>query len=365
MQTVTLHKSKTLNHLVRLAQKTENGNNIQLATEIKSIFTQYAAESENDSEKMVASLMLKALQSRLINHSTNEHLYLKTYDIPQIKLFNILIEKFPFVKYSQQIVNHQILQRIGDAPEACIIDIGIGQGTQMMQVLQQCQNKPNLKKLKIVGIEPNAEALREAGRQIGSFSTNATYDLEYTGYQAFAEQFDYKQLGMPDTKTIVNASLALHHIQDSHKRNETLKNIRTLHPEALLLIEPNVNHMEISLSKRIVHCYHHYYNLFRVIDLLNIDQQDQCALKHFFGREIDDVIGKDENDRYERHELAANWIDRLQHSGFELQSDRLEIPETDHCGVRIKQHAEGFLGFSFDTETILAIMCAISHTNSN
>ena len=78
--------------------------------EIESFFAHCMEDMDNDSEKLLATLLIKALNKRINSEFIGENIYLGKYEIPQIQLFNILIEKFPFVRFSQQIVNSAIVE---------------------------------------------------------------------------------------------------------------------------------------------------------------------------------------------------------------------------------------------------------------
>lgn len=327
--------------------------------EIESFFAHCMEDMDNDSEKLLATLLIKALNKRINSEFIGENIYLGKYEIPQIQLFNILIEKFPFVRFSQQIVNSAIVEAMQGASEATIIDIGIGQGTQMLNIIEAAKSLGQLKKLHFVGIEPFGEALQQAEKSILARNGQVPFEITFKGIHDGAENVDFMTLGPLPGKIIVNASLALHHIQSGQKRAETIAQIRQINPEAVLLIEPNVNHYEPDFFARFKNCYHHFYSIFQVIDRIeDIGQADKNALKLFFGREIEDIIGKEEKDRYEKHELATRWIERLEQNQFSLQQNFPTIPTEAGCGVEIAYHQEGFLGFTFQQETVLAVLYA-------
>lgn len=326
--------------------------------DIQSLFEYCTQYQETESQKLIATLLMNATGKRFQTGKIHEHIYLKNDEVPQIQLFNILIEKFPFVKYSQYIINNAIIETMGDAEEVTIIDIGIGQGAQMMNVIKCAKQLSTLKKLCIIGIEPFKDALDMAERNINDCRDKVHFDIEFKGFHSFIEEFDFSKCENLSGTLIVNASLALHHIQSSEKRDEVIANIQQLNPAAFLLIEPNVNHYEHDFAKRFMNCYHHYYNIFMVIDKLDIDPKDKTGLKLFFGREIDDVIGKEEKDRFEKHEKATRWIERLEAAGFKMNNTKLISPVTSAAGVEINYHEEGFLGFTHETETVLAVMYA-------
>jgi hypothetical protein len=326
--------------------------------ELENLFNHCTAGAETSSQKLVASLIIKAFNRRIRSESISNHIYLNKSETPQIELFRILIEKFPFVKHSQAMVNRRILDAIGTHSEITLIDIGIGQGIQVLRLLQDAANITTLSKVRVIGIEPFADALEDSRQRIEAFAETSSINITFEGICAFAEDFDFSILAGGQTPVIVNASLALHHIRTQEDREKTLKGIRSLNPAALLLIEPNSDHFQDEYFRRYQSCYNHYYNLFCVIDQLEIAEEDKNTLKLFFGREINDVLGNEDAQRFEKHEPAIGWLDKLHRTGFNICSDTMALPPSGEYGVEIRQHEEGFVGFTFGNETILAVICA-------
>ncbi|MFN0214709.1 MAG: GRAS family protein [Saprospiraceae bacterium] len=339
--------------------KTAPHFNAQTKQEIESFFSYCKEGMDTDSQKLLATLFIKALNKKINSEFIGENIYLGKYEISQIQLFDILIDKFPFVKYSQQIANKAIVTAMNDSSEVTLIDIGIGQGTQVLNIIELSRALPNLKKLHVVGIEPFEEALNQAGEKILAQNGKLPFEISFTGIYEFVENVDFSIMEKLQGKIILNASLALHHIQSEQHRIETIARLKTLNPSAFILIEPNVNHYEPDFFKRFQSSYNHFYNIFQVIDRIeNISNDDKNALKLFFGREIEDVIGKEEKDRFEKHEPATHWIQRLKAQKFSIKNDFLKPPVAAGCGVEINYHPEGFLGFTHKDETILAIIYA-------
>jgi hypothetical protein len=333
-------------------------SNQSLTPESEILYQQFIEGMELDSEKLLGALILRALKKKTTPQNTDENIYLKKYEIPQIQLFNILIDKFPFVKYSQHFTNHAIVEAIGSDNEASIIDIGIGVGTQMINVIELLKNNTRLKKLHIVGIEPANEALKIAEQNILSQQNDLPFEIQFTSVNEFIENVNFATIKDLSGTIIVNASLALHHIQSSEKRSEIISGIKKIKPAVFILIEPNVNHFETDFYQRFRNCYNHFHGIFKVIDNLEIDLLDKNALKLFFGREIEDIIGKEEQDRFEKHEPATHWIERLKHNRFSIAENLLKPTVDSIAGVDIKFHKEGFLGFTVQSETVLAVICA-------
>jgi hypothetical protein len=332
--------------------------NEKAKAEIDILFSHCLEGLSNDSEKFLSTLFIKSLLNHVGSKVNNEHIYLKKYELPQIQLFNILIKEFPFVQISQQITNNIIIDLIKDEKEATIIDIGIGQGMQIKNLIESAKDKVNLKKLTIIGIEPFKDALDKAEDLIESYNQQIPFEVYFFGINDFIENIDFTKLTVGSGKVIINASLALHHIQTLHQRYKVIADLKCLNPAAFLLIEPNIDHFEPNFYRRFRNCYRHFYTIFKVIDKLKIDNGDKNGLKLFFGREIEDIIGKKESERFERHEPAYMWIDKLSNGKFKTNKITYNSRQHPVTDISIRYHDEGYLGFTIDNETILSVIHA-------
>lgn len=353
--TTQMNIYQSLNKLMQL--NSENFN-AESKAELESLYSYCREGMDRDSQKFLVTLLLNALNKRLSADSLNENIYEKKYEVSQIQLFNILIDKFPYVKYSQQIINNAIVDIIRQHSELTIIDIGVGLGTQMVNVIEKCKNLPHLKKLVIVGIEPFEDALKVAEERVKDYREKVLFDVEFVALKEYIEKVDFSTIEKVSGKVIVNASLALHHIQTQEQRNHVIAGVRKLSPAAFILTEPNVNHFEPDFYARFKNCYNHFYSLFCVIDKLEISEDEKNGLKLFFGREIEDILGKSESERFEKHEPATGWIEKLKANHFMINTHRLPAPPEKPCDVEIKHHPEGFLGFTYNNETALSVIYA-------
>ncbi len=344
--------------LYQLVSSAETLGYSPMKNELEAFYQQCKNEMEDDSSKFLSALLLNAYMGNKGGNLNHENIYLRNYEVSQIQLFDILIAKLPYVKYSQAIVNNKIAALLDDMQEATLLDIGIGLGTQVRNILHQCRETKRLKKLIVVGIEPGAEALATAEQSIHSLQAEMPFTIEFKGFHGFAEEMDLTTINYGTPNLIVNASLALHHIQTNEKRMQVLEQIKSLNPAGLFLIEPNVNHFEPSFLKRFCNCFNHFYALFKTIDGLDIHPNEKSALKLFFGREMEDIIGKPEAERFEKHEPAITWINRLSQLNYEINSNQLNLPVAYESGVHIAAHSEGFIGFTFEKETVLSIIYA-------
>jgi ubiquinone/menaquinone biosynthesis C-methylase UbiE len=325
---------------------------------LHELISMCAVGKEHDSEKLLGYMIAANLLKRFAGEGLTENLYDTSDGVSQIRLFDILIHQFPMVKYSQKMTNDAIIRLLQQQEEACIIDIGIGMGTQMLHILERAHEFKQLRKLTIIGIEPFEQALNVAAEKVLQLKEKMPFELEFVKVCAFVEHVDITRLRPLNTTCIVNASFALHHIKSSAERNKVVAGIRALQPEAFFLIEPSVNHFTDDLADRIMNCYEHFISVFRVIDRLDASNEDKKGLKLFFAREFEDIFSKTDEDRFEKHEPVSAWLRRLRENGFSTAASALLNKGMEVLGVSIQPCADSYVRFSEQGQTLLAVMHA-------
>lgn len=334
----------------------------QAKIELETLLDHCLETLHDDSEKFLSTLIIKSLRKLIGTTGIDEHIYLKRYEITQIELFNVLIKEFPFVHRGHELANSLICSKLSESTEATIVDIGIGQGIQMVNLLLKLNENEGLKKVNIIGIEPFTDALEVCRTNIAHIEPGLHFSVQFIPWHIFIEEIDEPSLiafsGYFEGDIFINASLALHHIQSLETRLKVMSLLRSINPKGIVLIEPNIDHLEPDFYRRFQNCYQHFYHIFQVIDKLNIDQYTKNGLKLFFGREIEDIIGKHNDDRYEKHEPAFRWIEKLIHSGFLVHNHFLDKLPAINNGIELEFNESGFLGFRYKSEIILAIIYA-------
>lgn len=334
----------------------------QARAEVEMLLDHCLEDLGNDSEKFLSTLIIKALRHLIGPSNLDEHIYLKQYEITQIELFNVLIKEFPFVKWGHEISNTVIYNKLKNSKKAIIIDVGLGQGIQTRKLLEKLNEAKNLKQVVVIGIEPFKDALETAGKIINEMADSVSFTLEFIPLNSFIQECDVRALqevlNRIEGDIIINASLALHHIQTLEERIEVIGLLRSINPVGMVLIEPNIDHFEPDFNRRFQNCYQHFYHIFQVIDNLSVEKKVQNGLKLFFGREIEDIMGKDNEDRYEKHEPAFRWIEKLTNCGFIVRNNFLENLPQINSGIELEYLEDGFLGFTYKKETVLSIIYA-------
>lgn len=352
-----------LNQLNELAQKMPSG----LSDEDKNLLNEVYHESLEDLEdpnSMFNYSIAKAMRKHFAEGKSNEHIYLQKFEIPQIRLFELLIQQFPLANLSQHCMNTLLATEIANYSNPVLMDIGIGTGFQVCNIIEAISKNKDSKvqKLTIIGIEPFREALLTAQKNIANISEKVGFEVELVVKEAFIEKISFDEISvlLPETyeALYVNASFALHHIQLAEDRKIVFEHIKALNINAFALSEPNSNHFEKNYHLRFKNCVYHYGLLFRIIDTLAITNQEKAALKLFFSREIDDVLGNSETVRVEKHYATEQWVKLFEETGFTLEKKTAEFDYTSLNGAILQQKHQNRYSTEFEGEEITSLFWA-------
>lgn len=321
-------------------------------------------EDIDEPEAMFTYTLSKAMRKHLIDGQSQEHIYLQRFEIPQIRLFELLIQQFPLANLSQHCTNTLLVDALIKHTNPVLMDIGIGTGFQVSNIIEGLSKKANnqIKCLHVVGIEPFADALKMTEQNIKHISENAPFEVKLTVKEAFIEQMNQDELlqMLPAQYDglYVNASFSLHHIQQLSQRKAVFEILKNLEVDAFVLSEPNSNHFELSYQKRFQNCKNHYGVLFQIIDTLSITATEKAALKLFFSREIDDVLGNTEEVRVEKHFATEQWVQLFEETGFKLQKRKTVFEYEQLNGTNLKTDLPNRYATEFMGEEITSLFWA-------
>jgi hypothetical protein len=337
---------------------------------LTSLLQAHIAPTNTTSPSLLDTLFLQAMLQHQSGRHTSfpdvAHIYLKQFEIPQIELFDLLLNHFPFVTVCHNIANQHLAQALQDCTHAALLDIGIGRGFQMARLLPLLADT-RLQELTIIGVEPFAEALSFAEQTVRQAASTLPFTLSFVGIQCLAEQLTTKQirtaLPNPCERLAVNCAFALHHIPAATQRQQLFYWLREFQPH-LLLIEPHGEHLQDDWQARTRSAYRTYGLLFQLIDELDVSLPRKNGLKLFFGREIEDVVGLPTEERYERHESDQQWLAYLTQAGYNLQS--IQIPNhSPLASLRFVQPQAGLLRVTAHDQVLLSVFQARGYPTSN
>jgi hypothetical protein len=352
-----------LTELKNLAERIPNALTEANRMSLENLYQRSLSDLE-DPNSLFTYTLAKAMRKRVSGEQPGKHIYLQQFAIPQIRLFELLIQHFPLANLSQQCINTLLVNELKHHARPVLMDIGIGTGMQVVNILDGLMNAPasQIQHLTIVGIEPFADALSTAEVSIGRVATTAPFAVTFLPKVAFIEQLELPDLTalLPEQHDGIwaNASFALHHIRLESQRKQVFKNLKQIGVKGLALSEPNSDHYEPNYASRFTNCVNHYGALFKIIDNLAITTNEKAALKLFFGREIDDVLGNPEEVRVEKHYATHQWRHLLTQSGFTLQKRPTIFPELALNGTMLSTDLPDRYATVFNGEEITSLFWA-------
>lgn len=301
---------------------------------------------------------LDALYTRVNKNREEEHIYLKQYEVPQINLFELLIQHYPPVNAIQQYTNDTITEVFRTAGEGVLVDIGIGTGYQITRLIPRLKAEaPYLRELTIIGIEPNAEALDRAAEDIRSLSSE-NLRIRFIPVNKFAEELNLvhflKEYNLTGRTLVINASFALHHIRAFEDRLVLFQKIKKMNPDLFILSEPDSDHYTPDLCQRFKNCFNHFKIVFRLIDTLDLSRDEKQALKLFFNREIEDILAG--SDRVEKHSRTSLWLELMAMTGFTPQNYPFSEKIINTQGLEARWYPRGYWGLDFESETSISVL---------
>ncbi len=281
--------------------------------------------------------------------------YLKSFEVPQIVLFDILANQFPLVLRAQDIVMNSIISQLKGHTHVTIVDLGIGRGLQIKRLLEAIDHRTDLKSITVMGVEIMDDALQFTRGQLQSLAQTMRLKLEFIPFLTSVENMDVemiqKRISPKSTALFINASLTLHHVQEKSKRQEIFQRLQELNPQFLTVIEPNTNTYEMIFEKRLFNAYDHFSALFAFTNSLDLTLQEKKGLKEFFSNDFFDPIAFPDSHRFERLDTSENWISIAEKAGFEsydlskfsnkIQISGIEIvhPQNSYTDFRYKGHS--------------------------
>ncbi|QNP75197.1 hypothetical protein IAG44_41195 [Streptomyces roseirectus] len=303
-------------------------------TDVYRILEEAAAAAELDDRAALAALLDRAdgltaddpqlldhfrtaLRARLRPPADEGNLYLRADGDAQIDLFAVLARHLPLLRAAHY-ANDSLLPFLHGHERATVLALGIGEGRQERDLLARARH---LRELTVVGVDIAAGSLAAAESALKAGAADTTVDFHPV--TAATEDLDdnfWQTLARLPRPLLVTASFALHHLRDTPDGHDTraalFHRLRAQDPAAVALCEPDADHHRSPLPARLASARHHYGTLFAAIDTTAATHAEKTAMKRFFGREIHNVIGAGDADRYERHEPPHAWTARLTAAGF-------------------------------------------------
>ncbi|MBN9681159.1 MULTISPECIES: GRAS family protein [unclassified Corallococcus] len=288
---------------------------------------------------------------------------------PQIELFRRLMKHLPLASAADAVANALLAEFLRGHAEATLLDVGIGQGRQECNLLRALAKAGALPRhLTVVGVDPSGTSLVEARDAVLAVAEEVGLSLEFVKLESPVEDLDmatWAALRAVRRPLVVNAAFALHHVAEQQTsgmeaRDAVLARLASLGPVGVVMCEPHVDHHRAPARERLKNAWNHFSRVFQLLDTLDIPVAERRAIKRFFGREVDDIVGTvNESERCERHEPALAWWERLRRAGFTPRGGLGALCPADvHPAVGLCVE-EGTVGITFRGDVLVSVLAAV------
>lgn len=253
----------------------------------------------------------------------------------QLRAFELLRLRTPLIPFAYAAANKALLRGLEPGAEVTIIDVGIGRGGQIRALLRNPVARQLIARLEVVGVEPDSDvdhgggALEHARKQIEDTAAEVGVPLRFWAVARRAEQLQPEDFPPLSGRVLANAAFAIHHVVPAPRernRVDVLRLLRELGAEALVLTEPDSDHVEERLEVRLLHAYRHYRSVGASLDASLAPADALLVWTEFFAPEVRNVLGHDGRSRTERHEPSTTWARHLSAAGWTVDTPRELVP---------------------------------------
>lgn len=279
-------------------------------------------------------------------------------------LFEAHADRFPPMELAAGAAGTILGGLLARRENAVLIDIGIGSGGRVADQLRSLAGREALPRaLTVVGIDPSEEALAEAGATLSSVASGLGLPFRFLAMPSRVECLTAAQwdgLRAIGDRILVNAVFSLHHVGPqggADAKDAVLRNLKSLKPEALVIAEPSADFETEDLLRRLAHAWRFYGACFRILDRMDISQEERTMARMFFGHEIMDVLGMPADLRGERFDTIPCWLSRLRAAGFRTHTDLRRTATRPAGDILGTVPAEDHVGFDFDGQVMSAAIC--------
>ncbi len=283
---------------------------------------------------LIAEPLLKRVDRRLVDA---KNIYLQKFDISQIDLFYMMTEGYPQVPTAHAIANQYLHHALRQERKGTLFEIGAGRGVQVSKLAERLAADPGkLERFRVIALDPDVSNLAETRRRLAEVAERTGLPIDVHPLHALLEHIgagEYEELrevadGGP---VVVNSAYTFHHTLhtpgDAEVRTRLLRKLNEeFCPRLFTLVEPNADHDNEQLARRLHACWEHFGTVFELIDEADISAEARFSIKEkFFGREIRDIFGTSDSFRCERHESTDSWLLRLVKAGFNPYEERVSL----------------------------------------
>lgn len=267
----------------------------------------------------VASCFTDALSARLNATLTTTPKSLPQNSIEILKIYQILYQACPYVKFAHFTANQAIFEAFEAEDRVHVIDLDINQGYQWPAFMQALAARPGGPPfLRITGVGSSLESVRETGRRLSELAHSLHVPFEF---HSIGEQLEDLQPHMFHRRVgealAVNSVNRLHRVPGNHLGN-LIAMIRDQAPNIFTLVEMEASHNGPYFLGRFLEALHYYSAIFDSLDAtFPGDSPERAKVEQYlFAAEIRNIVACEGAERVERHERLEKWRKIMEGKGF-------------------------------------------------
>ncbi|KAJ8566884.1 hypothetical protein K7X08_019092 [Anisodus acutangulus] len=280
-----------------------------------------------DSMQRVVSCFTEALSTRLAatlatkpsTSNTKPFNPFPPNSLEILKIYQILYQACPYVKFAHFTANQAIFEAFEAEERVHVIDLDILQGYQWPAFMQALAARPGgAPFLRITGVGPSPEAVRETGRCLTELAHSLHVPFEF---HPVGEQLEDLKSHMFNRR--IGEALAVNSVNRLHRVpgnciGNLLAMIRDQAPNIVTIVEQEASHNGPYFLGRFLEALHYYSAIFDSLDAtFPADSSQREKLEQYiFAPEIMNIVSCEGGERVVRHERLEKWRRLMEGKGF-------------------------------------------------
>lgn len=281
-----------------------------------------------DSMQRVAAFFTEALTERLAATLTNKPSTSNSTpfnpfppnNLEILKIYQILYQACPYIKFAHFTANQAIFEAFEAEERVHVIDLDILQGYQWPAFMQALAARPGgAPFLRITGVGPSLEAVRETGRCLTDLALSLHVPFEFHPVGEELEDLKPHMFNRRVGEALaVNSVNRLHRVP-GHCLGNLLTMIRDQAPNIVTIVEQEASHNGPYFLGRFLEALHYYSAIFDSLDATFPAESAQRAKveQHIFAPEIRNIVASEGAERVMRHERVEKWRKMMEGKGFQ------------------------------------------------
>ncbi|KAL7232821.1 hypothetical protein ACSBR2_010769 [Camellia fascicularis] len=237
-----------------------------------------------------------------------------------LKIYQILYQACPYIKFAHFTANQAIFEAFETEERVHVIDLDILQGYQWPAFMQALAARPGgAPFLRITGVGPSPEAVRETGRCLTELAHSLHVPFEF---HPVGEQLEDLKPHMFNRRVgealAVNSVNCLHRVPPGNCLGNLLAMIRDQAPNIVTIVEQEASHNGPYFLGRFLEALHYYSAIFDSLDATFPPDSAQRAKveQYIFAPEIRNIVACEGPERVMRHERLEKWRKIMEGKGF-------------------------------------------------